>query len=138
MRSRPIRSIPGHRGYPCHGAPRRSRARRSGASRSRGTCDPQHATGVLLVDALPIRSSEPDRIEIGDRLADELRTLLGIEGHVAAEEHVVDAEKLDRTTKGVFGAEERGVSIEHLVIVERTLAQPSRERAEVLLGRARA
>src|SRR5207244_11629378 len=102
------------------------------------TCDPQHATGVLLGDALPIRRSEPDRIEIGDRLADELRTLLGIEGHVAAKEHVVDAEKLDRATKGVFGAEERGVPIEHLVIVERTLAQPSRERAEVLLGRARA
>src|SRR3989442_15904847 len=77
-------------------------------------------------------------MEIGDRLADELRTLLRIEGHVAAEEHVFDAEKLDRATKGVFGAEERGVPIEHLVVVERTLAHPPRERAEVFIGRARA
>src|SRR5882672_4279544 len=58
-----------------------------------------------------------------DGVADEAGALLGVEGHVGAEQDMVGAEERQAAFHGVPGPEQRGVAVEHLEVVDRALPQ---------------
>src|SRR2546426_865976 len=92
---------------------------------------PEHPARVALVDLRLLLVGGPHARHGRDRVTDEPRTLLGIEGHVGPEEDVVGPEERQPGLHRVPGAEEGGVAVEHPEVVDRALPQ-ARERAHVL------
>src|SRR3989442_1817467 len=92
---------------------------------------PEHPARVALVDLRLVLVGGPHARHGLDRVADEPRPLLGIEGHVGPEEDVVRAEERQPGLHRVPRAEEGGVAVEHPEVVDRTLPEPL-ERAHVL------
>src|SRR3990172_6704654 len=91
----------------------------------------QHPPRVPLVDLRLLVRRGPHPLHRRDRLTDEPRALLGVEGHVGAEQHAVGAEEGQPALHGVMRAEERGVTVEHLEVVERAPLE-ARERDRVV------
>src|SRR5437870_3954867 len=93
----------------------------------------EQPAGVPFVDLLALLGSDPHALDARDGVADEPRTPLGIEGHVGAEEHAVDAEERQTAFQGGgAGAEHRRVGVEPPEVVDRPAIPQPPQRLEVL------
>src|SRR6266478_7635822 len=91
----------------------------------------EEAARVPLVDLRFVRVAGPYPLHGLDGIADEPRSLLGIEREIRAEQHMIGAEEGEPALHGVPGPEQRGVAVEHPEVVDGPPLEPS-ERAAVL------
>src|SRR6266849_1491126 len=92
---------------------------------------PEEASRVALVDLRLVHVAGPHPLHGRDGVADEPRPLLGIEGEIGAEQHVIGAEEGEPALPGAPRPEERGVAVEHAEVVDGAELQPP-EGAAVL------
>src|SRR5918992_2606930 len=85
-------------------------ARNGGLSRGM-LVQAQELPCVALVDPLALGTRDVERLDVGDRVADE-GALHGVERHVTREQHVLEPEELVRAAQRVRGAEHGGVCVE--------------------------
>src|SRR5213594_1600652 len=83
----------------------------------------QHPPRVPLVDLRFFGGRSPHPLHRPDRVPDEPRPLLGVEGHIRPEQYPLGPEERQSAFHGVLCAEEGGVAVEHLEIVERAAAE---------------
>src|SRR2546425_13196945 len=97
----------------------------------------QHPPRVPLVDLRFFGGRSPHPLHRPDRVPDEPRPLLGVEGHIRPEQYPLGPEERQSAFHGVPCAEEGGVAVEHLEIVERPPAEARQgDRVVGVLGAA--
>src|SRR3989442_682871 len=97
----------------------------------------QHPPRVPLVDLRFFGGRSPHPLHRHDRVPDEPRPLLGVEGHIRPEQYPLGPEERQSAFHGVLCAEEGSVAVEHLEIVERPPAEARQgDRVVRVLGAA--
>src|SRR5947207_12729524 len=79
----------------------------------------QHPPCVPLVDPRLFLWRRPHPLHRPDRVPDEPRPLLGVEGHVRPEQYPLRPEERQSAFHCVLSAEEGGVTVEHLEVLQR-------------------
>src|SRR3989442_8505363 len=83
----------------------------------------QHPPRVPLVDLRFFGGRSRHALHRPDRVPDEPRPLLGVEGHIRPEQYPLGPEERQSAFHGVPCAEEGRVAVEHLEVVERPPAE---------------
>src|ERR1700732_4878023 len=100
--------------------------------------EPEHALRIAVADALLVGRRKPKRLDDRDGRADVAGALFLVERAVGSKQHMVGAEKVETADGGGAGALDRGVAVEVLEIVVRSLLQFLQQRPIVLVRGARA
>src|SRR5205814_9575172 len=88
------------------------------------------------INFAPIAGFQRELVEGLDRLADEKRPTLRIEGTIGAEQHVIDAEEVEPAADRARRAVDRRIAVEHLEKVQWALFHALEQTLIVLVGGA--